>query len=846
MRRTNFMSELQQDASFALRTLWRNAGFTTVIVLALALGIGANTAIFTLIDAVLVRQLPVPHPEQLVALSDPGHVNAFSQGSPRTDVVSAPLYRDIVARNTVFSGVAASARTGRLDMRIGNTAGELEHPTGRFVSGNYFSVLGVRPLAGSAFDSTADTPGAVPAIVISHAYWTQRFHNDQSVIGSTVTLDGVKVVVTGVMQPSFTGEIVGSTPDLWIPMGMHDVMRPSQRILKDRATSWLIMIGRLAPGRTLAQAAAQIPVIINQSVSANSPPEVAQSFLQGKPKYYISAGDKGLSRVRVTFEAPLITLMIGVALLLCIICANVANLLLARAVARGREIAVRLALGADRSRLVRQLLTESVLLALVSAAVGMFVAWAGSRAVVMLASDGATLSLDLGIDVRVLGFTAAVSVFAVLLFGLAPALRASRVDLAATMRGSASAVAGSGLGQRGSRAPLGRLLVAGQIAVSVVLLIGTAMLVRSLRNVQGTDVGFDSAHMIVADVDIISPGLLGDPLYSMAHALRERLAAIPGVVAVTFSENGLFNGTESAATIQVPGFTMTSPDDSLINYDNAGPGYAHALGAHLLAGRDLESGDEGKPARVGLINEAAAKFYFAKQSAVGKYMRFSDSIPVQIIGVIGDIHDHALAEAPPRRIYFPYAHTDTNSHQLGTPGDLRMEIRTRGDPSALVQQVRQAIVATDRSLPISGVDPLPTLMRQSIREARMVTQLATAFGILALILAAIGLYGVMTYAVTRRTGEIGLRVALGAQQSNVVTMILLEAMWVVAIGVAIGLPIALALTRLLTTQLHGVSAADPTSVMLAVGVLGGSAIVAAMLPALRASKVPPMEALRTS
>jgi len=844
MQRADVMGELQQDISYALRTLRRNFGFTAVIVGALALGIGANTAIFTLIDAVLVRSLPVSHPEQLVAVGDPTRVGSMSNGAPRTDLLSYPLFRDLRDQNRVFSGVLASGRTDRLDVRVEGTSGEFEHPRGRFVSGNYFSLLGVGAFAGRTFDASSDAiVGASPVATISYGYWTRRFHNDPSAIGKTILINGIKITIIGVTPAWFSGEIVGSSNDIWLPISMHDALRPNQKTLDDRLASWVLVLGRLKPGVTMTQAKQQVSELIKRNIVSNGSPQIAKAFLDRGPKYYVASGAKGFSRVRDTFEAPLFTLMIGVGLLLCIICANVANLLLARAIARGREMAVRLALGAGRSRLVRQLLTESAVLAILSAGVGLLVAWWGSRGLLTLASDGAPMALNLATDVSVLAFTLAVSVLAVALFGVVPALRASRVDLASAMRAQSPSVANSASGLRGDRIPVAKLLIAGQVALSVVLVIGAAMLVRSLRNVQGVDVGMDRDHLVLVDLDIGSRGYEGDRLASLVHSLRERIASVPGVAAVTFSENGIFSGTESQTTLEVPGFTARSPDDTTVAYDVVGPNYTGAIGAKLIAGRDFAASDEPSLPRVALVNQTLAKFYFPGQPPVGKYLHFNDSVAVEIVGVLADTRDHDLEGQPTRRVYFSYLHAD-DPKNLGAPGSLRFEVRTTGDPSTVVQPIRRAVVSVDPSLPIDGVDPLPTLVRQSIREERLVARLASAFGAFALLLAAIGLYGVMTYAITRRTGEIGLRVALGAQRSDVIRMVLVDALRLVAVGLVIGVPVALLSMRFLRTQLHGVDAADPISIAVAVAVLVTSAVVAVMLPASRAARVSPIVALR--
>ena len=843
MHRANVIGELQQDVVYALRTLRRNFGFTAVIVSALALGIGANTAIFTLIDATMMRTLPVPHPEQLVAVGDPTSTEAIWSGSARADIVSYLLYKDLRDHNQIFTGLLASGHAPRLDMQVDGSRADLEHPHGRFVSANYFHVLGVGAGAGRLFDSHEDdVAGSAPVAVISDGYWARRFDRDRSVIGRAVTIDGVKITIIGVAPPSFSGDVVGASTDMWLPITMHDVLRPNERILDGRATSWLLMLGRLKPGATLEQAREQVPMLIKREVVASSSPADAKAFIAATSKYYVSDGSKGFSRVRTEFHAPLLTLMTGVALLLCIICANVANLLLARAIARGREMSVRLALGADRSRIVRQLLTESAVLAVLSAATGLLVAWWGSRTLLAIASGSSSIHLSLSPDVRVLAFTLVVSIGAVALFGLVPALRAARGDVATMMRSGSGAVTGAPLGLRTNRVPLGTLLVVGQVALSVLLLVAAGMLVRSLRKIDSTDIGIDRDHLIIVDVDATSGGYTGARIGPFANRLRDRLAAVPGVAAVTLSENGVFSGTESDATIEVPGFEMRQPSDSLIAYDQVGADYAHALGAHLIAGRDIARGDEGVSPRVVVVNQSLARFYFG-DTAVGRFLYFNDSIAVQIVGVVANIRDHHLEGTLTRRAYFPFVHAE-DKQGLGWPSFLRLEVRAVGDPARLVQPLRDAVRSIDPMLPIDGIDPLPVLMRETIAQERLLAKLATAFGILALLLAAIGLYGVMTYAITRRTSEIGLRVALGAQRGDIVRMVLRDGLGVVVIGVVVGLPVTLASVRLLGTQLHNVPLADPVSIAAAIAVLMTSALVAALLPALRASRVSPIVALR--
>jgi predicted permease len=833
-------ADLRRDLSYALRVLRRNLPLTAVIVGALATGIGANTAIFTLVDAVIMRPLPVDHPEQLVGIGDPTRVSGKSFGGVGIELFSYPRYLRLAEHRELFTGLAASGSASALDVRIDSAHEELEHPRGRWVSPNYFAVLGVRAIRGRTFDATAASDaGASPTIVISHGYWTRRFHNDPAVVGRTVLIDGVRMTIIGVTPPAFTGEVVGLAYDMWLPATMHDALERNQRLLDDGSINWLLLTGRLRPGVTLAQARGRITAVLAADATAHNAPGAA--YVPGSPagEVFVESAERGFSRVRDTFHAPLLTLMVGVALLLCIICANVANLLLARAVARGREMAVRLALGANRARLVRQLLVESAVLAVMSATLGLFLAWVGSSGLLYLASPNGAVSVTTDMDIRVLGFTIFISVLAVGLFGVVPAVRATRVDLASSMRSSAQSLSGWG-----GRAPIAKLFIAGQVALSVLLLTGAIMLAKSLRNIESAPVGFDRDHLIVISFDLQKAGYMGARQGPLAHTLRDRLAAVPGVAAVTYSANGIFNGADGSVPIEVPGFVMHSARDSIAFTEFAGPRYAQSTGATLLQGRDLESSDENGPARTAIVNRAFADFYWPGESAIGKTFHRNDSIAVRVVGVIADARDHSLTEPTPRRAYLPYIHTDTGATQFWNPRYLRLEVRTVGDPANLVQSLRRAVLSVDRALPTDNIDLVSRLMSDSIVEERLLAQLAGGFGVLALVLAGVGLYGVMNYAITRRTGEIGLRVALGAQRSDVIQMILCEAAALVGIGAAVGLPLAFLGMRLLRAQLHGVPATDVPSLAVALGVLGASALIAALVPAVRASRYSPMHALR--
>jgi predicted permease len=464
----------------------------------------------------------------------------------------------------------------------------------------------------------------------------------------------------------------------------------------------------------------------------------------------------------------------------------------------------------------------------------------GSRLLLVLAADGASeIPVDTSLDPPVLLFTVFLSVFSVALFGLVPALRASGIDLSATMRATAKSVTGSALGSRTQRIPVGKALITAQVALSLVLLMGAALLVRSLRSVENATTGLDRDHLLIVGVDVNARGLTGDRLHTAIRELVNRFQRVAGVTAVSFSSNGIFSGTDSETNVGIPGFVARQASDSLASFDDLGPGYVQATGARLLRGRDFLPTDAIGAPLVVVLNESFARFYFGDADPVGRIIRVGDSTQVQVVGVVGDIRDHALTGEQERRYYLPYL-----QETFGDPSHLRFVVRTSGDPSSAVTPIRRSILEYDAQLPIDGVDVLKTLMRASVREERLLARLATGFGVMALLLAAIGLYGVMTYAITRRTAEIGLRVALGATRRTVVGMILSDALRVVVAGTVIGVPLALLSVRLLEDQLHGIGATDPVAIGVALAVLASSGFLAALLPALRASRVPPLEALR--
>ncbi|MEP7066242.1 MAG: ABC transporter permease [Gemmatimonadota bacterium] len=834
MRRTSYLSNLRQDVSYALRTMHQNVGFTAVVLLTLALGIGANTSTFTLIDALVLRSLPVPHPEQLVTIGDPARVGGLSQGTPRNDIASYPLYADVRDQTRLLSAVYASGRAARLEMLADAGQKEPEHPRGRFVSGNYFAVLQVPAALGRTFSADEDrSPGAAPVIVLSYGYWITRFAGDRSVVGRSVRLNGVPLTIIGVAPRSFPGDIVGQRTDLWIPIMEQPALMPHAPALTDRETSWILMMGRLRPGVTLAQARAELTSIENRSLIENSPTKErasVESNVREKP-VQVKSGARGFSYYRRLLAAPLFILMAAVSIVLLIVCANLANLMLARASARGREMSVRMALGANRARLVQQLLTESFLLAVAGGALGVLLAVWGSAALIAL-TGGA--QVDSKLDGRVLAFTAVLSLATAVLFGLVPALRATRVELAAALRAQGRGVSNA---ERGTgRFGLGKMLVVAQVALSVLLLVGTGMLVRSMQRLQTTDIGVARDRILMVEVDAQRAGYKDARLVTLMREMLARANGTPGVVSATLSENGIFSGTESGTNVRVEGFTAQSDEDSSIAYDDVGPGYFATLGARIVEGREFDARDNETGARAAVLNQTAARFFFPHGSALGSHIS-SDSLTYEIVGVASDIEGQDLRAKPSRRVYIPVFQIPEK------PGHFSLEVRTSGEPGHLGETLRRSLASIDPTV-LLNAQTLSSQIEDSISQDKLVARVVSVFGILALALAALGLYGVMTYATTRRTSEFGLRMALGAEPSNVLRLVLGEAMLLVIGGVMVGMPAALGAMQLVKHQLYEIGLLDWPSIVVALVVLGASAALAGYFPARRAARVGPLVALR--
>jgi putative ABC transport system permease protein len=837
---------LLKDLRYTGRALWKNPGFTVVTVLSLALGIGVNTAIFSLIDALLLKTLPVENPGQLVMVSDPNSagVSVGRQNGERS-LFTYEEFDRMRDRNQVFTGMfAAESSADRENVSI--NGGSLEELRARLVSGDYFPTLGVKPLVGRIFTREDEKgPGSDPYAVISYAYWQKRFGLDAGVLGRTVQIHKTFLTIIGVMPPRFFGETVGESPDAWLPMMMEPLVKPGRDWLHDdrsktERVEWLLVAGRLKPGVSAKQAESSLNVlfqqVIHETAGSNLPPDRLRQLAEQKIK--IQAGSRGASPLRDDFNEPLLLLMAVVALVLLIACANVANLLLARSAARQREIGIRLAIGAARGRLIRQLLTESFVLALLGGAMGvLFAVWASQLLLRMVASVNNPVPLDVHPDLRMLVFTLGVSLLTGLVFGLAPAFRATRVDVGSTLKENSRGVIGSG-----ARITMGKALVISQVAISLLLLIGAGLFLRTLENLQRVDLGYPREKLLLVRVDALGAGYESAQRASVFQTLLERFRSVPGVRAVTLSENGLFSGTESGDQISVEGYKPQKKGDDHARFDQIGPGYFSTLGVPILLGREVGPQDAGTAAPVCVINEAMSRFFFGTQNPIGKHI--TDEFPdtrttFQIVGVTKDDRDHQLRGDVPRRFYIPFF-----QGLGGIPAAGNFEIRTFADPNSVIRMIRQQVEQVDRSLPILSASPLGELLDRRLTQERLLAQLCAFFGALALLLASVGLYGVLSYSIARRTNEIGIRMALGAQSRTVLGMVLRETAVVVAVGIAIGVPVAFALTRLVASKLYGLKATDPLTIAIASLVLAAVAMLAGYLPARRASRVDPLIALR--
>lgn len=834
------METVLQDLRYAIRMLVKSPAFTAVAVLTLALGIGANTAIFTLVNALLLKMLPVQDPQHLVVLGNPAASSDRYNGTPSLEVFSYPLYREFRDRNSVFTGLAASATDHHIQVDAQGSGGFTdEQINGRMVSGNYFSVLGLEPAAGRLFSDSDDTAeNANPVVVLSYAYWRNKFALSPAIIGEQIRLNEYPFTVIGVAPRGFDGDIVGEEMLLYVPLSMQPEIVRGRHWRNLANTSWLSLIGRLKPGTSAAQAQADVNVVLQQAIHGTYAAGLSSddlNFLRSA-KINVVPGGAGLSALRNNYRLPLLLLMGIVGLVLLIACVNVANLLLARASGRSKEVAIRLAIGAGRNRLIRQLLTESILLAFIGGIAGALLSIWGVRLLLRLL--GSDASLPVRPDLRVLGFTMGICLLTGILFGLVPALRTLRIEVTSTLKDAASPVS-----ETKSRFGWGKGLVTGQVALSLLVLFAGGLLVRSLQNVMSQDFGYDRDRLIVARLDATAVGYKPDRLKVLAQQLAERVSAAPGVRGVTYSTNGLFSGSESGDAIVVPGFNASKNSDRVAMEDYVGPGYFGVIGIPVLAGRGIEAQDTATSTRVAVVNEAMVKYFFHGENPIGRQFTIDDADwknkPFTIVGISRNAKDHGsgLRKDVKPRFYQAF-------QQYPDPFQIMLDVQAGGPVSAVVANVTQQIKAVDPRLPVPFIRPLDYLVTHAAADQIAMAKLSAYFAGLALVLACIGIYGVMSYTVAGRTREIGLRMALGAQRGTVLGMVLSEALLLLGVGLAIGIPVSLVSSRLLKSMLFGLSSTDPASLGIVVLVLVTVAVCAGFIPARRATKVDPMVALR--
>jgi predicted permease len=816
---------MYNDLRFALRQLRKNPGFTAVVILSLALGIGANTTIFSLIDAVLLKLLPVKGPKQLVVFAH------RDTGLPSTGS-NYPLYRTLRDRSQSFSGCFAF---WPLDFRA-RIGAESEPARGQYVTPNYFSVLGVEPILGRVFTESDDTE---PVAIISHGWWQRKLGSSREVVGKTMVVNGTPLTIIGVTPPEFFGLQVGNAMEISIPLGIQPRVSPGFGDRREmREGTWgLCIVGRLKPGVELERARAEVEVLAH--------PWVEDVVLRegGKmgswARIELLPGSTGLDALRRKFSKPLQVLMAIVGMVLLIACANVANLLTARSVARQKEIAVRQAIGAGRARLIRQFLTESVLLAMAGGAAGLWLAlWGGNLLVRFISTGGVPIQLELAPDWRILAFTASVSVLTGILFGLAPALRGTSLDLTPTLKEGISSLGGTA-----SRWRWAKVLVSFQVALSLTLLVGATLFVMSLRKIRSVDGGFRVENLLLVTFDTSGSGSSGPErrkqLEVFYREALERANSLPGVRVTSMSSLGPMSGDDSTRPLFTPGFQARSRDDQVVHLNSIGTRYFETMGIPLLRGREFTPTDDASAPKVAILNDTAARFYFPGVEPLGQTVHMSwdsQSPPLQVVGVVRDSKRQDLRQPAPRMLYLPFL-------QYYQPY-MTLEIRTAADPTAVASGVRQAFREINRDMPVREIETMQTQIDQGLVQERVVATLSSFFGILALLLSAIGLYGTLSYAVSRRTSEIGIRMALGARRGDVLWLVLREATVLVLCGAVAGLIAATAMNRLISSMLFGLTPSDPMPLFIATSVLLAVALLAAWLPARRASKVDPMVALR--
>jgi predicted permease len=827
---------MSNDLRFAIRTLGRSPGFTVLAVLSLALGIGANTAIFSLLYQVVLRAIPVRDPGSLYSLESDNNNYGSTRRDNNLSVFSYPMYKALRDHNEVFSGLAA-----RVSYPATLASGsEAARTTAEVVTGNLFEVLGVRPALGRLLVASDDAPGQNPVIVLSYSYWTGHLGADAQVLNSRMLLNGHPVIVAGVAARGFRGLLTGRDPDFFAPISMMGTISPGMDGSDQVDFYSLNIVGRLKPNVSRQQAEAMLLPLFRallrdelqqmKDIDANSRKKILARPIELQP------AAQGLNLLSMQWQTPLAVLEVMVGLVLLIACANVASLLIARATGRQREIAIRLAVGASRWQLLRQLMVESGILALVGGVLGLFLSQNLTQGLLGLMPEDATGGwLAPQLDVRMLGYSVALALLAGLLFGLAPALQAMRPSVAPALKAQSG-----GMSAGSSQGRMRQGLMAAQICLSLLLLTGAGLFTRSLLNLTHSDPGFRADHLVTFSIDPSLAGYTLDRRIALFRELRQELGALPGAKATANAYLIPLGGWGWGNGVKAPGSRNAGKDYAVCNANSVSPGYFAALGIPLVAGRDFDANDTAKSARVAIISEGFARFLYEGANPIGRHFQIgSNNADAEIVGVVADSRINDVREKPPHAMYVPFEQGGEDFTSQSA-----FFVRTRGDEDSLMTAIRATVRNLDRNLPIGQLTSMKLTIDDSIYTDRLMATLAIAFGALAAILAAVGLYGTISYSVTRRTREFGIRLVLGAAPGTLLQFVMREVGWLIAIGVSVGLPVSYLLARLAESQFYGVRAHDPWALAGATILIAIVGLAAGLAPALRAMRIEPLEALR--